>query len=157
MNPLGWHPPHLVDNTDTQYLGDQHWQQCWCFRFFFFLWVHLFFYVCHSVCVFVHLFRINLKFLKTHNYWLGQVLYVSFVSGLELKSCGMYIKMLKNSSKISWERHYCQDLGQNSLFSNLNSYCYYDYYVSNSVIRVEIKFFWLTKIIFQVFYVFLKN
>ena len=24
MNPLGWHPPYLVDNTDTMYLGDQH-------------------------------------------------------------------------------------------------------------------------------------
>ena len=23
MSPLGWHPPHLVDNTDTLYLGDQ--------------------------------------------------------------------------------------------------------------------------------------
>ena len=21
MSPLGWHPPHLVDNTDTPYLG----------------------------------------------------------------------------------------------------------------------------------------
>ena len=24
MSPLGCHPPHLVDNTDTLYLGDQH-------------------------------------------------------------------------------------------------------------------------------------
>ena len=24
MSPLGRHQPHLVDNTDTQYLGDQH-------------------------------------------------------------------------------------------------------------------------------------
>ena len=24
MSPLGSHPPHLVDNTDTQHLGDQH-------------------------------------------------------------------------------------------------------------------------------------
>ena len=24
MSPLGWHLPHLVDNTDTLYLGDQH-------------------------------------------------------------------------------------------------------------------------------------
>ena len=26
-SPLGWHLPHLVDNTYTLYLGDQHWQQ----------------------------------------------------------------------------------------------------------------------------------
>ena len=25
MNPLGQHSPHLVDNTDSIYLGDQHW------------------------------------------------------------------------------------------------------------------------------------
>ena len=24
MSPLGYHPPHVVDNTDTLYLGDQH-------------------------------------------------------------------------------------------------------------------------------------
>ena len=24
MNPLRGHPPHLVDNIDTLYLGDQH-------------------------------------------------------------------------------------------------------------------------------------
>ena len=24
MSPLWCHPPYLVDNTDTQYLGDQH-------------------------------------------------------------------------------------------------------------------------------------
>ena len=24
MRPLRWHPPHLVDNTDTLYLRDQH-------------------------------------------------------------------------------------------------------------------------------------
>ena len=22
MSPLGWHPPHLVNNTDILYLGD---------------------------------------------------------------------------------------------------------------------------------------
>ena len=153
MSPLGSHPPHLVDNTDTQHLGDQHWQQCWCFRFSFFF-VPICLSMCQSVCVSVHLFRINLKFLKTHNYWLAQLLHVSLVSGLELKMCRMHIKMLRNSSKKSWRRHYCQGLGRNSLFSNLNSYCYYDYYVSNSVIRVVVKFFWLTKIIFQVFCVF---
>ena len=154
MSSLGWHHPYLVDNTDTQYLGNQNWQQFWRFRFFSFF-ASTCFSTCHSVCVSVHLFKINLKFLKTYNYWLGQVSYVSFVSGLELKACRMYIKMLKNSSKISWGRHYCQDLGQNSLFSNLSYYCYHDCYGSNSVIRVVVKFCWLTKIIFQVFCVFL--
>ena len=24
MNPLGWHAPYLVDNTDILYLEDQH-------------------------------------------------------------------------------------------------------------------------------------
>ena len=66
-----WHPPNLVNNTDTQYLGDQHWQQCWFVRFFFFL-VSIYFCMCQSVCVSVHLFTINLKFSKTHNYWLAQ-------------------------------------------------------------------------------------
>ena len=70
----------------------------------------------------------------------SELLHVSLVSGLELKMCGMHIKMLRNSSKKSWERRYCQGLGQNSLISNLNSYCSYDYYVSNSMIRVVVKF-----------------
>ena len=101
--PSGWHHLHLVDNKDTQYLVDQHWQQCWCFRFPFFF-VSICLSLCQSVCVSVHLFRINLKFLKTHNYWLGQVLYVSLASGLELKPCRMHIKMLGKSSKKSWGR-----------------------------------------------------
>ena len=90
-----------MDNTDTQYLGDQHWQQCWCFRFSF-LFVSICLSMCQSVCVSVHLFRINLKFLKTHNYWLAQLLHVSLVSGLELKMCRMHIKMIRNSSQIPW-------------------------------------------------------
>ena len=98
MSPLGWHPPHLVDNTDTQYLGDQHWQQCWCFRFSFFF-VSICLSMCQSVCVSVYLLRINLKFLKTHNYWLAHLLYVSLVPWLELKTCRTHIKMLRNSSK----------------------------------------------------------
>ena len=97
-------PLHLVDNTDTQYLGDQHWQQCWFFRFFF-LFVSICLSMCQSVCVSVYLFTINLKFLKTHNYWLAQLVYVSQVSGLELKKGRLHIKMLGNSSKKSWERH----------------------------------------------------
>ena len=153
MSCLGWHPSHLVDNTDTQYLGDQHWQQCWCFRFSFFF-VSICLSMCQSVCVSVHLFRINLRFSKPDNYWLAQLLNVSLVSWLELKSNIMHVKMLRNSSKKSWGRHYCHGLGQNSLFSNLNCYCCYDYYVSNSATRVVLSFWWLTKIIFQVFCVF---
>ena len=99
----------------------------------------------------LHLFRINLKFLKTLNYWLAQILHVGLVSPLELKTCRMHIKMLRN---YWWGRYYCQGLGQNSLFSNLNSYCYYDYYVIKSVVRVEVKFCWLSKIIFWVLCVF---
>ena len=35
MSPFGWHPPHLVDNTDTLYLGDQiDNRQCWFFKIF---------------------------------------------------------------------------------------------------------------------------
>ena len=52
MSPLGWHPPHLVDNTDTLPLGDQHWQQAVLFFFFRFLLfcVHQFAYVSVSLC-----------------------------------------------------------------------------------------------------------
>ena len=64
MNPSGWHPAHLVDNTDTLYLGDQHWQQqCWFFRVLLFR-VHLF--VSMSVFASVRLCTIYLKFLKTY-------------------------------------------------------------------------------------------
>ena len=97
MSPLGWHPPHLVDNTNTQYLGDQHWQWCWCFRFSFLVCICL--SICQSVCVSVHLITIILKFLKTYNYYLAQLVYVSLVSGRELRQCKLYIKMLRNSSK----------------------------------------------------------
>ena len=113
--------------------------------------------MCQSVCVSVDLLRINLKFLNIHNYWLAQLLYVSLVSGLELKTCRMHIKMLRNSSKKSWGRHSFQGLQQNSLFSNWNCYCCYDYYVSNSVIRLVVKFCWSAKIIFQVFCFFQKK
>ena len=59
---------------------------------FFYFFIYLFFFhciclsICQSVCVFVHLFRINVKFLTTQNYWLAQLLYISLVSGLELKN-----------------------------------------------------------------------
>ena len=58
--------------------------------------------------------------------------------------------MLGNSSKKSWGRHKCQGLGQNSLFSSFSSCCCYDYYVSSSVIKLEVKFCCSTKITFQV-------
>ena len=98
MSPLGWHHPGLEDHTDTEYLGDQYWQQCWCFTFCFFF-VSIYLSMFQSVCVFLHLFRINLKFFKTRNYWLGQTLYVSLVLRLEWKTCRIHLTMLRNSSK----------------------------------------------------------
>ena len=85
--------------------GPQHWQQCLCFRFSFFFY-SICFSVYQSVSLFVHLlFRINLKFLKPHNYWLFQLLYGSLAPELEWKTCRMHLKMLRNFSKKSWERH----------------------------------------------------
>ena len=100
MSPLGWYPPHVVDNTDIQYLGGWHWQQCWFFRFLF---VVIYLCMCQSVCMSERLFTINLKFLKTHNCWLAQLVYVSLVAGLEFKKCKLDIKMLRNSFKKSVE------------------------------------------------------
>ena len=91
MSPLGRHPPHLVDNTDTQYLGDQYWQQCWCFSLFFFF-VSICLSMCQSVCVSVHLFTVTVNFLN-----------VSLVSGLEFKKCRLLIKMLRTLPKIIGE------------------------------------------------------
>ena len=107
MSPLGWHPPYLVDNTDTQYLGDQHWQQCWLFRFFAFL--------CPSVCLCVNqyvwllVFTIHLRFLKIQNYWLAQLVYVRFEFMAWVK---MHIKMFRNFPKKSGGRYWFQNLGQ---------------------------------------------
>ena len=109
MSSLGWYSPYLVNNTDTQYLGAQHWQQCWFFRIFFF------FFLCPSVClcvnqsVWLYVFTIHLKFLKTHNYWLAQLVYVSFEFKAKVK---MHIKMLRNFPKKSEGRYWFQDLGQ---------------------------------------------
>ena len=68
MNPLRWHPPHLLDNTDTLYLRDQHWQQTVLvfLDFYFFLFTSL--PICQLVCVSVGLSAIHLKFLKAQNY-----------------------------------------------------------------------------------------
>ena len=68
MSPLGWHPPHLVDNTDTLYLGDQHWQQTVLVFLDFYFFVFISLPMCQSVCVSVGLFAIHFKFLKTHCY-----------------------------------------------------------------------------------------
>ena len=99
MNPLGWDPPHLMDDTDTQYLGDQHWQKCWLFVLFF---LSIYLSMCQSVCVSVHLFTINFKFLTTHNYWLAQLFYMSLDSGLELKNFKLQVENTKQQKTPTW-------------------------------------------------------
>ena len=49
MRPLGYHPPHLVDNADTLYLGNQHWQQTVFFLYSFISFV--FISLPQSVCL----------------------------------------------------------------------------------------------------------
>ena len=113
MSLLGWHPPHLMYNTDTQYLGDQHWQQCWFFRFFFYfvsicLTVSLCLYICLQSQVFENSQLLTSSFI-----------YVSLVSGLELKT--WRLRMYQNAQKFFRKirgRHWCQGLGQNSVCSN---------------------------------------
>ena len=90
MSPLGWHPPHLLDNTDTQYLGDQHWHQCWFFRFLSFF-VSFCLSMFQLVYVFVCFFTINFKFLKTID--LLSLYMWAFNSGLELKKYKLCLKM----------------------------------------------------------------
>ena len=65
--------------------------------FFFFVSIGL--SICQSACVSVDLFTNTLTFLKTHNYWLAQLVRVSLDSGLEFKMCRLHIKILRNSSK----------------------------------------------------------
>ena len=65
--------------------------------FFFFVSIGL--SICQSACVSVDLFTNTLTFLKTHNYWLAQIVRVSLASGLEFKMCRLHIKMLRNFSK----------------------------------------------------------
>ena len=45
MRYLEYHPPHLVDNADTLYLGNQLWQQAVLFFYKFLL------FLCSSVCL----------------------------------------------------------------------------------------------------------
>ena len=68
MSPLGWHPPHVVVNPDSLYLGDRYSQQAvLVFQdFYFFMFISL--PMCQSVCVSVGLFAIYLLFLKSHCY-----------------------------------------------------------------------------------------
>ena len=80
MIPLRWHPPHLVHNTNTQYLGNQHWHQCWFFRFFFyFVSICLSVSLCLYICLQSQVFE-NSQLLTS------SFIYVSLVSGLELKT-----------------------------------------------------------------------
>ena len=53
MNPLGWHSPHLMDNTDTLYLGPGLATCSVFFLDFFIFCVHQFAYVSvsKSVCL----------------------------------------------------------------------------------------------------------
>ena len=52
MSPLRWHPPYLVDNTDTQRLRDRHREQTVGFFKFLLFCAHQFIYVSFSLCVF---------------------------------------------------------------------------------------------------------
>ena len=68
MRPLGYHLPHIFDNADTLFLGNQHWQQA----VFLFYIIDFYFFVCSSVlpmsqslCGSVGLSAIHLKILKT--------------------------------------------------------------------------------------------
>ena len=98
-----------MDNTHTQYLGDQHWQQYCFFRFFSFLCPS--FCLCVNQSVWLYVFTIHLRFLKTHIHWLAQLVYVSFEFRARVK---MHIKMFRNFSKKSGGRHWFQELGQKS-------------------------------------------
>ena len=81
MSPFGWHPPNLVDNTDTLYLD---YQIVLAFSNFFFCFcVHLLIFM--SVGIFVCVEYI-LKFFKSYyNYLVTQHLYTDFDLGLELQ------------------------------------------------------------------------
>ena len=64
--------------------------------FFSFFWPSV--YLCVSQSVWLYVFTIHLKFLKTHNYWLAQLVYISFEFRARIK---MHIKMFRNFSKKS--------------------------------------------------------
>ena len=64
MSPLGWHPPHLVNHTDTQYLGDQHWQQTVLVFLDFYFFVFISLPMCQRVSV--DLLAIHFKYKKTY-------------------------------------------------------------------------------------------
>ena len=115
-SPLGWHHSHLVGNTDTQYLGDQQWQQCWCFRFCL---VHL--SVCVSTfwklttidwrfCICEPCFKARIKSVKTA--------YVSECLGILPKNhgeilvsrCGSEQRLQQQSAPACFVRHVCSML-----------------------------------------------
>ena len=58
MRFLGWHPPHLMDNTDTLYLEDQYWQQPVLLLLDFYYFVFISLPICPSVWVSCDLFAI---------------------------------------------------------------------------------------------------
>ena len=70
--------------------------------------------MCQSVCVTVDLYNSSQVF-ETHNYWLAQLIYVSFEFGARVK---MHIKMFRNFPKKSEGRFWFQDLGQKRFFIN---------------------------------------
>ena len=108
MNPLRWHPPHLVNNTDTLYLEDQHWQQTVfislpiCQKSVY-LWICLQFISIFLKLVILRFpvtFQsktdknavINIKWVRLSklkvkiNYWIGRHVNVIFCLGQELKT-----------------------------------------------------------------------
>ena len=63
----------------------------------------------------LYVFTIHLRFLKNHNYWLAQLVYVNFEFRARVK---MHIKMFRNFPKKSGGRYRFQGLGQKRLFIN---------------------------------------
>ena len=73
--------------------------------------------MCQSLCVSVHLFTVTLKILNA-----------SLVPGLEFKSADCLSKCLGTLPKIMGEV-LVTGSGRKQLLQQLNSYCYYDYYL----------------------------
>ena len=98
MSPFGWHPPHLVDNTDTLYLGDQiDNRQCWFFKIFLCFCANSL-PSCQSVFfVFV---QSVLKYFKTLYNLNNSALYGNFSLGLELKK--VQISILIPNIRRNW-------------------------------------------------------
>ena len=72
-SPIRWHPPYLVDNADTLYLGDHHWQQIvLLFQIFTFLWFIVCLCVNQSVCVSLSVYNRSQVF-KNSLWWGSQL------------------------------------------------------------------------------------